>query len=370
MRPRLDWAAGDPTLALIPAGTQFESADLIFFAGNRTLAEAIAEADLLVSCPHSGSALPQEIEPHIVPTHTRRLQFDFTDMTTAPIVRRWAEMDPKIIYVENPHPRIVRDANRATPADLGADLAEAFRRVRAAGPYNKVDLTGVDAIRPVTFSFYPLLREPTTAGTWAELVADFTLAGTLGVDVYQRTRIELLQAMTAAALARGKGARFTALSFHDTMNTTTKPNGAITVPRPTADLLPPLVALSNRGNATGGAHTGHHVTMDPERLRLLAQAHRDAFDVAPTAVKLNQPYLGSQEIIESRQLLAGHNELASAAGVALDAVQAEFRRETLLGSAAVEVLHRPGADWPTLDEGHIDELAHNCRAAWDRYRSS
>lgn len=374
-RPVVAWPAGDSSLAVIPEGTVFRPEDLVFYASpqTRTLDDALAEADLLVSCPHAGSAMPAEVARHVVDTYTRRLQFDFTDMTTAPVVRRWAEIDPRIVYVENPHPRLVRDPNRPRPADLGATLREAFARVRTAGPLQRVDLSGVDAIRPVTFSFYPLLREPASEAEMAALIADFETAGAAGVDVYQATRADLLERLTGLALARGNR-RLTTLSFHDTMNTTTTPEGAVNVPRAEADLLPPVVALSNRGDHRGETRLADDpATMDPARLRSLAAAHRTAFagfspDAGEGAVLLNQPYLGSEEITAARAQFAPHRTAAEAAGVTLDAVQGEFLRELLLGPAATEQLHRPGTDWPTLDPGHIDRLAHACKDAWDRYR--
>ena len=63
--------------------------------------------------------------------------------------------DPRIVAVVNPHPRMVRDPNRPRPYDIRTQLRAAFERVAAAGPMNRVDLAGVDPIRPVTFSFFP-----------------------------------------------------------------------------------------------------------------------------------------------------------------------------------------------------------------------
>lgn len=152
--------ANDGAPVLIPAGTIFTPDDLTFYSDreSRTLDDAIAGADLLVSCPHSGSAIPEELAEFLAPEFTRRLQFDFTDMSTSAIVRRWAEIDPRIVYVENPHPRMIRDPNRAKPENLEASLREAFARVHEAGAGNKVDLTGVDAVRPS--------RSPSTRCCW------------------------------------------------------------------------------------------------------------------------------------------------------------------------------------------------------------
>ena len=366
-------ALSDPLL--LPAGTEFTPDDLIFYADrdNRSLDEALAGAEVLVSCPHSGALIPSELAPFLAPEFTRRLQFDFTDCSTGPIVRRWAEIDPRIVYVENPHPRMVRDPNRARPTDLCADLTEAFARVRAAGPYQRVDLTGVDAIRPVTFSFFPLLREPDGEDGVRRLADTFADVAARGLEVYERTRDELIGRMVDLAFekarAGGRRVELTTLSFHDTMNTTTTRDGAVNVERAPADRLPAVVALSNRGDHEGNPRGENPVTMAPADLRALADAHRAGFAVDDAAaVALNQPYLGSQEIISAGAHFAELASRAAAAGVALAAVQAEFRREFLLGPTLTAELHEPGVGWPNADPDHVDEVARACKAGWDSYR--
>lgn len=278
----------------LPTGTRFTADDLTFFAGKgaRTLDEALAEADLIVSCPHSGAAIPEELAEFLSPDLTKRLQYDFTDCSTAPIVRRWAEIDPRIVYVENPQPRLVRDPNRLKPPDLVATLTEAFGRVKAAGPGHRVDLTGCDAVRPVTFSFFPIFTEPADFEGLLTLAEALATVSARGVDVYEQTRDNLV-----ARLCEQTGGGATFLSFHDTMNHTTHRDGAVSAPRAEADLLPPIVALSNRGNHDGEPRDGNPVTMRPESIRDLAKAHRIGFAAAEDSdVGLNQPYLGSNEI--------------------------------------------------------------------------
>ncbi|MGR4009413.1 N-formylglutamate amidohydrolase [Leucobacter sp. 1207-22] len=359
-------------LDLIPAGTVFTPDDLTFYANSeqRSLAEAIRDADVLVSCPHSGARIPAEVAPFLAPNLTRRLQYDFTDMATSAICRRWAEIDPRIIYVENPHPRLIRDPNRAKPADPGAKLREAIARVRAAGAWQKVDLTGVDAIRPVTFSFYPVLVVPETDAELDHLVSTFTSVAGAGLEVYERTRDELTERMLAEKLKTGGS--LTRLSFHDTMNTTTTRDGAVNVPRAEADRLPNVVSLSNRGDGFGEERTADDpIVMDAGRIRSLAAAHREAFDVAdPADVALNKPYLGSQEIIAAGARFRAAAADADAAGLVLSAVQAEFLREFLLGEAAVRELHEPGERWITEDPARIEQIAQACKQAWDLYRGS
>ncbi|WP_243698039.1 N-formylglutamate amidohydrolase [Curtobacterium sp. PhB191] len=355
---------------LLPVGTVFTPDDIVFHAGKgtRSLEEAIAGADVLVSCPHAGAAIPAELDRFLAPQFTRRLQYDFTDVSTSAVVRRWAAIDPRIVAVENPHPRMIRDPNRARPADLAADLRSAFERVRAAGPGRRVDLSGVDAIRPVTFSFFPLLEPPTDDAALEELAATFEAVAEHGLGVYERTRDDLLERFVESAFATHRS--IVTLSFHDTMNHTTRLGGAIDVDRDPADRLPAVVALSNRGDAAGEPRDDQPVTMGPSRLRALAAAHRTGFRAPDDAVTLNQPYLGSQEIIRAGQRFRELAPEASRRGVTLDAVQAEFLREFLLGPGNAAVLSRPGTGWIEPDPAWVDDLARACRDAWDEYRAA
>lgn len=359
-------------LDLIPQGTVFTPEQITHYADpdGRSLDEAIAQADLLVTTPHSGAAIPEEIAQYLSPALTRRLQYDFSDVATASVVRRWAEIDPRIVAVINPHPRLIRDPNRAKPADVRGDLTQAIERVCAAGAWQKVDLTGVDAIRPVTFSFFPILEIPDTAAGIAALVDAFAETAEQGLGVYERTRDELTERFVAQGLTRGGS--FTRLSFHDTMNTTTTREGAVNVARAAEDRLPDVVALSNRGDHDGGERDANDPpTMRPESLRRLAAAHRTGFEVAsPSAVQLNQPYLGSQEILSAGSRFREIAGEAAAAGLHLDAVQAEFLREFLVGSAATAELREPGTEWISEDPERVDMLAHACKRAWDQYRAA
>ncbi|MFE6734491.1 N-formylglutamate amidohydrolase [Microbacterium sp. NPDC057650] len=360
------------SLDLIPAGRTFTQDDIVVYADreNRTLDEAIRGADLLISAPHAGAAIPEEIAEFLSPALTRRLQYDFTDVATDAIVRSWASQDPRVVAVLNPHPRLVRDPNRAKPADVAADLSAAIARTAEAGARQRVDLTGVDAIRPVTFSFFPILEVPRAEADLHSLVNTFVEVAERGLGVYERIRDDL----TERFLARGLdgGGRFTRLSFHDTMNTTTTRDGAVNVARTEKDRLPHVVALSNRGDGRGEERTADDPpTMDPARLRRLAEAHREGFRVEdPADVALNKPYLGSQEIRAAGARFREVGEQARAAGLELDAVQAEFLREYLLGEAAVDELHRPGSDWIAEDPAHVDAVAASCRLAWDLYRDA
>ncbi|WP_104086476.1 N-formylglutamate amidohydrolase [Arthrobacter sp. GMC3] len=373
---------GPGSPVLIPAGTSFSADDITYYQGKdagRTLAEAINEADLVVSCPHSGDAIPEELAEFLAPEFTHRLQFDYSDRTTGPICQAWAEVDSRILYVQNPHPRLLRDPNRAKPEDLGAQLREAFARVRAAGTWNRVDLSGVDTIRPVTFSFYPLLKVPETDAELNRMVAAFADVASRGLEVYEKTRDELRDALLESATARitatGQPGHVVSLSFHDTMNHTTTRDGAVNVERAEPDRLPAVVALSNRGDGNGERRGDEVVTMDPEMLRILADCHRVGFNTEdPAAVALNKPYLGSQEIIAAgaqfRSLTdSTFRRAVDTSQLAVGAVQAEFLREFLLGEAATAALQQPGTGWPEEDSAWTAHLAHACKNSWDEFRA-
>ena len=305
----------------IPAGTAFGLEDIVYFRdrGTRALEDVLAEIDLLVTGPHASAAFPEEMAPFVDERLTRRLQYDFTDVSTSPVGRRWAAIDPPVMYVEDPHPRAVRDANRPRPEDLGAGLREAFARLRQAGETERPSLAGVDAIRPVTFGYLPVLREPRNDAQWTELIDAMTLAGSLGVDVYERLRDELIERTLTAKLARlqtldpadvtvsewRSATTLLVLSLHDTMNHTARSDGAICVERKPVDRLPNVVALSNRGGPEGSARASTDgalideadvPSLDAPTLRALAAAYRWAFDAHdPNDVAFNRPYLGGHE---------------------------------------------------------------------------
>ena len=102
--------------------------------GERDIDDVLADVDLVVTGPHASAAFPAELQPFVDVRFTKRLQYDFTDVSTSPIARRWAEIDPHVLYIEDPHPRAVRDANRPRPDDLVAGLREAFDRLDEDAP--------------------------------------------------------------------------------------------------------------------------------------------------------------------------------------------------------------------------------------------
>ena len=380
----------------IPEGTSFAQDDITFFADRhrRPIDEVLAQVDVIVTGPHASAAFPEELAPFVDTRFTKRLQFDFTDVSTSPIARRWAEIDPHVLYIEDPHPRAVRDANRERPDDLVAGLREAFDRLDAAGEGERPSLTGVDAIRPVTFGYLPVYRRPADDSEWARFHEALVTAGALGVDAYERIRDDLIDRVVEAKLRRlaeldptttsvaewNSATHLDVLSIHDTMNHTARPDGAICLERAPEDRLPNVVALSNRGDLDGDVFTSPATslrdpievpTMPPDRLRTIARAYRTVFDAhEPDDVAFNRPYRGGYE---TRRVGPRLRELEPRAVVRTDdgparrlnlgAWQNEFLREFLLGPESTATLMEPGLDWTAPPDDRVDWLAHRLRDA-------
>ena len=386
----------------IPEGTSFGEGDITFFAdkAQRSLDDALAQVDLIVTGPHASAAFPEELAPFVDARFTKRLQFDFTDVSTSPIARRWAEIDPHVLYIEDPHPRAVRDANRERPDDLLAGLKEAFDRLESAGESARPSLSGVDAIRPVTFGYLPVYRRPVDDSEWNRFHDALVTAGALGVDAYEHIRDRLIERVIEAKLARlaaldtattsvvewNSATHLDVLSIHDTMNHTARPDGAICLEREPEDRLPNVVALSNRGDLDGevspepaGAMRDpvEVPTMPPERLRSIARAYRLAFDAhEPDDVAFNRPYRGGYETrrvgprlreLEPRSIV--RTDDGPVRRLRLGAWQNEFLREFLLGAESAAALMQPGLEWTTPPDERVDWIAHRLRAAHALVRS-
>lgn len=385
----------------IPTGTRFGIDEMTHFVGrgDRDIDGVLAEVDLIITGPHASAAFPAELAPFVDTRLTRRLQYDFTDVSTSPVARRWAEIDPHVLYVENPHPRAVRDANRPRPDDLVDAIREAFDRLDAAGPDGRPSLSGADAVRPVTFGYLPVLRRPDDEREWSQLRDALGTAGALGVDRYEAVRDELIGRVVEAKLARLGSldpATTTAtewvsattldhLSIHDTMNHVAQPDGALCVERAPADRLPNVVALSNRGDADGevtpddGSTLRSPITvptMEPSRLRSIARAYRLAFDAhGPDDVAFNRPYLGGHEtqvigprLRELEPLAVVRPDEAPPRRLRFGAWQNEFLREFLLGPDVVRTLMQPGAEWVGPPTERVHWLADRLRHAHDLVR--
>lgn len=389
------------TLEWIEHGRRFTVDDMVFFqgAGEVPLTEVLHRFDLVITGPHASAALPRELAPFVDPRFTRRLQLDFTDVSTSPVARRWAAIDPRVLYIEDPHPRAVRDANRPRPADLLAGLREAFRRLREAGEGGRPPLGGVDAVRPVTFAYLPVYREPDDEAGWQQLGDALAAAGALGIDVYEEVRDRLIHEVIEAkcrhlttldpshvSVADWRSATtLLVLSIHDTMNHTARSDGALCMERKPEDRLPAVVALSNRGDAHGevrGSADGRLLaaadvpTLDPRTLRAIATAYRRSFDAwGPDDVVFNRPYLGGHETQLAGPMLrdlAPRTSVRTADGglasLTLGAWQNEFLREFLLGEDATRHLMAPGTDWAGPPAERVAWLAERLKGAHDLVR--
>jgi hypothetical protein len=341
------------------------------------------------------------MQPFVDSSLTRRLQYDFTDVSTSPVARRWAAIDRRVVYIENPHPRAVRDANRPRPDDLIAGIREAFERIAAAGDGARPSLSGVDAVRPVTFGYLPVLRRPENEDEWSALGAALTEAGALGVDAYDALRDELIDRVIEAKLRRlaaldparttladwNSATHLDVLSIHDTMNHTARPDGAICLDRKPEDRLPDIVALSNRGDDRGDVRVSEAVglrgpinvpSMDPGRLRSIAAAYRQSFDAwASNDVGFNRPYLGGHEtqiigprLREIEPLAVVRPGDGPPRRLRMGAWQNEFAREFLLGPESTATLMTPGTDWVGPPPDRVGWLAERLRAAHDLVRQS
>jgi hypothetical protein len=391
MTDQLDW---------IPLGTRFTESDMVHFhgKGESELADVLADIDLIVTGPHATAAFPAELRPFVDTSLTRRLQYDFSDFSTHPVATRWAQLDLHTLYIHDPHPRAVRDANRARPADLAATVREAFDRL-AAEPEGRASLAGVDAIRPVTFGYLPVLRRPQTDAEWTELGNVFTAACERGVDQYERVRDDIIERVIEAKVRRlahldptrltvrqrNIATSLNVLSIHDTMNHTARPDGAVCLGRAPADQLPAVVSLSNRGDADGDARIVETEglraeidvpTMDPALLRTIGNAYRLALDAhEPDDVAYNRPYLGGYEtqvagprLRALQPLTLVRNDDRRSRSLQLGAWQNEFLREFLLGPEATAHLMQPGGDWPEVPQARVQWLAERLTAAHDLVR--
>ena len=386
----------------IPEGTRFGVAEMTYFVGRgeRDVDDVLADIDLVVTGPHASAAFPAELQPFVDVRFTKRLQYDFTDVSTSPIARRWAEIDPHVLYIEDPHPRAVRDANRPRPDDLVAGLRDAFDRLDEDAPTTRPSLAGVDAVRPVTFGYLPVYTKPRTDTEWNEFAAALTGSGALGIDEYERVRDDLVQRVIEAKLRKlaaldpatcsvaawNSATTLDLLSFHDTMNHTARPDGAICLERKPVDRLPNVVAVSNRGDAHGEVPERDDAsirgesdvtTMRPTRVRAIAHAYRIAFDAWDSNdVALNRPYIGGHETTTAGPMLRALEPRAvvrpkgdQPRSMRFGAFQNEFLREFLLGPDASGHLMQPGLDWAYPPEDRVQWLAERLRHAHDLVRA-
>lgn len=341
----------DPNTAIdwIPAGQHHSFDDLVFWhgKGSAPFAARAAQIDTIVLGPHAGARFPAELRPFVAVGLTRRTQYDFSDVITSPLGRAWAAADPGVVFIECPHARVVLDPNRAPPQDALASLRAFFDRLHRQRAGEPIGFTGVDAIRPITFSGESVLREPADEAGWSALGHALASARRLGHDVYRSACDEVIHTVLNA---RPTSAALWVVGLHDTMNTKMRADGALVVERPPADRLPALVNFGNRGDARGDALT-QPLTLPGADMRRVADAWAHAFGIAPAAraeaISLNHPYPGGYEVVHYGGLLARRGRPSAGA------YQVEFLREALLGPRATAHLHQPGGDWPAVDVAHL-----------------
>ena len=392
-------------LVWVPEGKVFGFDDLVFYRGKGEVPfDLVAgKIDLILTGPHATAAIPRELEPFLEAGLTQRQQYDFSDMTTSDLCKRWVEVDGHAVYVEFPHHRILFDPNRDRPADPEAGLREFFTRRDAQARGESVSFNGVDAIRPVSFSGVPFLRRPANDSEWHRLMGVITDLGDRGARPYARIRDEVIARVFAAKCANLHGLdldRVTVGEFnsarmlhvqcvHDTMNATVGPDGAVDQDKPRADWLPRVVSLGNRGDergeprpsAEGGIMPLVDVPIiDGGQFRSLQQALAFAFDVPheeiEAALALNTPYLGAFECQAIGRLLRDlepqgivrHGSGEKVLSIRTGAYQAEFLRETLMGVKNVAHVRRPGTDWPGTDHEHHADLTARLAQAYDILR--
>lgn len=338
-------------LAWIPAGRRFGFDDLVFWPGKPAVPfdAVVSQIDTIVLGPHASAAFPEELRPFVAPALTRRKQFDFSDVITAAVGRAWVAADPHVVYVENPHSRLVMDPNRAPVDDAGPGLVAFYDHLARQRAGEAIGFGGVDTVRPVTFSGEDVLPRPATEDGLRALVTTLNACAKAGPLAYAAIRDDLITRILAG---RPAGRHLHVVSLHDTMNTQMQPDGAITRERPPADRLPLVANLGNRGDARG-EQDKDPLSIPAAEARRIAAAYAQAWGVPVDGggVTLNVPYRGAQETI-----LWG-DRLRPLGQPNVGIVQIEFLRETLLGPKVTAALHQPGTGWPDVDEAHLATVA-------------
>lgn len=345
---------GQRELEWLPAGQGFAPEALVHWQGKvqgQPLETVLPGVHTVVLGPHAGVALPGELRPFIASGLSRRQQYDYADWNTGPLGRAWAAATPGLLFIENPHARLVQDPNRPPPSDPLAMLREFHARLarqRAGEP--GISFAGVDAVRPLSFAGAEFLPAPPDEAGWQALGRALAQCRRLGWAPYQAAVSEVLERRLALAPQRP----LLLLSLHDTMNTRMGPDGALDQARAPAERLPDWVNFGNLGDAHGEAPAGtaeSTLSLAPQRLRRIVAAWQQALQAPAGAFTLNTPYRGAYETQHWGALVRRRGAAGSGA------LQLEFRRETLLGAEAVAWLRRPGRDWPPLDTAHLQRTA-------------
>lgn len=390
----------------LPVGARFGFGDLVFFArkGHSDFTDVAADIDLVLTGPHASAALPRELKPFVDRSLTQRLQFDYSDIFSDSLARRWAEIDPRVVYVRNPVSRLIFDQNRARPDDPQSDLREAFARITGAQPGEPASFAGVDAIRPVTFAGRPVLVEPNDDAGYATVVDIIVECAGRTSRSYVAVRDRVLETVYEKKVAALRDLPLDSIDHaafhsatnlqvqcvHDTMNCTARDDGAVVDSRPVSAQLPGLVSLANRGDLRGEARAPGHagplpvedvLTIAPSGLRSVARALQLGFQIDEARyqaeIRLNTPYQGAWEVQAIGQRLRDmavraairHHSDGGVLQLTVGAYQAEYLRETLLGQQAAAQIQEPGSDWPEPDNALIDALAQKLKASQDLLRN-
>lgn len=392
-------------LVWIQTSKVFTFDDLVFFSGKGEIPfeKAVGKIDLILTGPHATAAIPRELEPFLESGLTQRKQYDFSDLTTSDLCKKWVEVDAHAIYIEFPHHRILFDPNRDWPADPEQGLREYFTRWEAQQRGEKVSYNGVDAIRPVSFGGVPFLRKPSDESEWALLMGVVNDLGERGAKAYARTRDQVIEKvfeakcaylhnldMEKATTAEFNSARMLHVQcVHDTMNASVGPDGAVNRAKPPSDCLPRIVSLGNRGDERGEPRPPADGRPMPAidipiisaaQFRSLQQAMAFAFEVPQdeieSALALNSPYLGAFECEYIGRMLhtleplgiVRHKSNEKVLSIRTGAYQSEFLRETLLGPKNTSVIQQPGNDWPDTDDAHHTDLTLRLKLTYDILR--
>lgn len=335
-------------LLWIEPGRRFAPGELMHWQGDASLQARAASIDTIVLGPHASAAFPAELRPFINPALTRRQQCDFSDCTTSVLGRLWSQADDGVIFIENPHARLALDANRAPPPDWLADLQEFFGRLRLQQAGQTPSFSGIDAIRPISFSGTPVLLEPRSAEEWKALGDALGQCISQGITVYRQACEQVLRTVMAAR--PGKPVRV--ISLHDTMNTQMGDDGALLRQRPAAEQLPAWVNFGTLADEQGEAMDEAHPPSYPgASARQLLRLWSESLGAERGDFSLNRPYKGAYETRHFAEQLRAHKAPHSGS------IQVEFRREALLGEAATARLQEAGEDWPETELPHLQKIA-------------
>jgi hypothetical protein len=309
---------------------------------------------------------------------TRRLQFDFSDVSTDNLALSWVEKDPRVAYVRCPVSRLVFDQNRSPHVDLEDTrqrLDQYYHQMNLLTQGKPASFAGLDTVRPVTFANLPVLMEPESDEDWAHLTQTLHRVAKNSSIAYAKARDALIETVFQARYpeAGQPNARLDIQGLHDTMNLTARPDGAVANERASADRLPNIVSLSNRGDDRGEQRpsgdgpiaTENLTTMPADALRGWQDAYRAVLDAGEADVCLNRPYLGGYEL----QYLGRMCRLMNARSqgrLTCHVHQAEYLREWLMGEENSRHLQQPGTDWIDEDAGHIERITDLLSAVLDR----